>query len=122
MHMQPPVKPEGSRSSRISRVVSDTSRSPNRTIDDSAGSKARSRRKDLRDPLRAPGQFPPYARRKTHLESDESYGDTEIPKSQRGGAAKRGRGPTSRNSGDTKARPTGRKPNGGSGRHGRSRG
>lgn len=59
--------------------IADTSRSPNRTVDDSPGTEDLARRTDIRDPLRAPGQLPAYARRKNHLDSDEVYGNTEIP-------------------------------------------
>jgi hypothetical protein len=52
---------------------------PNRTIDDSPVTEDRGRRTDLRDPLKAPGQLPRFAGRKTHLDADESYGDVEIP-------------------------------------------
>jgi len=66
---------------RVARKAnpSDTSRSPNRTSDDAPMTEETARRTDIRNPLKAPGQFPPYARRKTHLDADESYGSTEIP-------------------------------------------
>lgn len=62
----------------------DASRSPNRTSDEAPMMEDTARRTDIRDPLRAPGQLPPYARRKTHLAADESYGDTEIPQRNEG--------------------------------------
>jgi hypothetical protein len=61
------------------RNAPDASRSPNRTSDEAPNMEDTAPRTDIRDPLRAPGRLPLYARRKTHLEADESYGDTEIP-------------------------------------------
>lgn len=62
----------------------DTSRPPNRTSDEAAMTEETARRTDIRDPLRASGQLPPYARRKTHLDADENYGNTEIPHRKEG--------------------------------------
>jgi hypothetical protein len=59
---------------------------PNRTIDDSAllaASDPSDGNAPLRDPLKAPGQFPARVLRKTHLDADESYGDTQIPDAHR---------------------------------------
>jgi hypothetical protein len=53
--------------------------SPNRTSDESPSDEV-GRANDLRDPLRAPGQLPRFARRKISLDADESYGNTEIPR------------------------------------------
>jgi hypothetical protein len=68
--------------------------SPNRTSDDSPGTETLGQRSDLRDPLRAPGQLPPYVRstaQKTALDADESYGNTQIPRDSRGGSLELGK-------------------------------
>ncbi len=56
--------------------------SPNRTIGDSPVTEGQSRKADLHDPLRAPGQLPGYANRKSGVDPDEAYGSTQIPREQ----------------------------------------
>lgn len=56
------AKTRSSKSTSKESTIADTSRSPNRTVDDSPGTEDLARRTDIRDPLRAPGQLPAYAR------------------------------------------------------------
>jgi hypothetical protein len=85
--------------------------SPNRTIDDSPVTEDRGRQTDLRDPLKAPGQLPPFARRKTHLDADESYGSTEIPERTTEGVENApGSNRAPKRGASSKSRSNGRKP------------
>ena len=56
------AKTRSSKSRSKKPDIADTSRSPNRTVDDSPGTEDLARRTDIRDPLWAPGQLPAYAR------------------------------------------------------------